>query len=133
MIVSNIFDGFKINLSAFSLGNHVLKHCLKKLEEFGKLNLINNVVFMAGATDIDCNLIWGRILSSVSGTVVNCYSNHDLALWYFRQITKKDTIGTKELIFPNTKVLNVLISSFHILYRIKMNRLWKKFIDRLKE
>jgi hypothetical protein len=133
MIVSNIFDGFKINLSAFSLGNHVLKHCLKELEEFGKLNLINNVVFMAGATDIESNFKWDHRLSSVSGTVVNCYSNHDLALWYCRQITKKDTIGTKELILPNTKVLNVLISSFHILYRIKMNRLWKKFIDKLKE
>ena len=55
MIMSDIFNGFKINLSAFSLGNHVLKHCLKELEKFNKLNLINNIVFMAGATEIKCN------------------------------------------------------------------------------
>jgi hypothetical protein len=132
-IMSDIFNGFKINLSAFSLGNHVLKHCLKELEDFDKLSLINNVVFMAGATEIKCNFKWEHRLGSVTGTIVNCYSDHDLALWYCRNITKKDTIGTKKLKFAHVKVLNRIISSFHILYRINMDQLWNMFINDLKE
>jgi hypothetical protein len=133
MIMSNIFDGFKINLVAFSLGNHVLKHCLKELKNFGKSYIINNVVFMAGATDINCNLKWEHRLGSVTGTIVNCYSDHDLALWYCRNITGKDTIGTKKLKFQTVKIKNILISSFHVLYRINMDILWNMFINDLKE
>ena len=133
MIMSNIFDGFKINLSAFSLGNHVLKHCLKELENFGKLDLINNVVFMAGATDIKCNFKWEHRLGAVTGTIVNCYSDHDLALWYCRNITGKDTIGTKKLKFAYVTIINRLISSYHVLYRLNMDKLWNMFINDLKE
>ena len=133
IIMSDIFNGFKINLSAFSLGNHVLKHCLKELEDFDKLSLINNVVFMAGATEIKCNFKWEHRLGSVTGTIVNCYSDHDLALWYCRNITKKDTIGTKKMKFAYVKILNRLISSFHILYRLNMDKLWNMFINDLKE
>ena len=133
IIMSDIFNGFKINLSAFSLGNHVLKHCLRELENFNKLALINNVVFMAGATEIKCNFKWEHRLGTVTGTIVNCYSDHDLALWYCRNITKKDTIGTKKLKFAHVKVLNRMISSLHIFYRINMDKLWKMFINDLKE
>ena len=41
MISEKIFNGFKINIAGFSLGNHVLKNCLKELENFGKLDIIN--------------------------------------------------------------------------------------------
>ena len=132
MIMSDIFNGFKINLSAFSLGNHVLKHCLKELENFNRLDLINNVVFMAGATDIKCNLKWERRLRMVTGTIVNCYSDQDLALWYCRNITHKDTIGSKKLKFDYVEVINRLISSFHIFYRKNMDKLWNMFINVLK-
>ena len=131
IMCEEIFDGFKINLCAFSLGNHVLKHCIKELEKFGKLNLINNIIFMAGATNIKCNFKWEHRLGSVNGIIVNFYSDYDLALWYCRNITKKDTIGSKKLKIP--KVKNYLISSFHILYRFKMEKLGKMIIDDLKE
>ena len=133
IIMSGIFKGCKINLSAFSLGNHVLKHCLKELKEYNKLDLINNVVFMAGATNIKCIPKWEEILGSVTGTIVNCYSDNDLALWYCKIITEKDTIGSKELKFPKVKVINRIISSFHTLYRVNMENLWKMFISDLKE
>ena len=132
MIMSDIFKDFKINLSAFSLGNHVLKHCLKELENFNRLNLINNVVFMAGATDIKCNFKWEHRLGMVTGTIVNCYSDQDLALWYCRNITHKDTIGSKKLKFDYVEVINRLISSFHIFYRKNMDKLWNMFINVLK-
>ena len=134
MIMSQeFFNGFKINLSAFSLGNHVIKNAIKELEEFQRLDLINNVVFMAGATDIKCNFKWEHRLSAICGVVVNCFSDYDIALWYCKKITGKDTIGTKKLKFPNLKVKNILISSFHLLYRTDMNKLWKMFINYLKD
>ena len=132
MIMSNnFFDGFKINLVGFSLGNHVIKHCIKEIERFRRFDILNNIVFMGGATDIKCNFKWEHRLGSVQGTVINCYSDIDLALAFCKLITGKDTIGTKKLNIKNVK--NYLISSFHILYRINMDEIGRKFIDELKE
>ena len=127
----DIFQCFKINLVAFSLGNHVVKHCIKELEKFGRLDLLNNVIFIAGATDLKCNVEWENRLNSVNGAVINCYSDIDLALWYCKKITGKDTIGTKRL--KMKKIKNYLFTSFHILYRINMDELGKLFINDLKE
>ena len=134
MIMSEqFFSGFKINLSAFSLGNHVIKNTIKELENFGRLELLNNIIFMAGATNITCNFKWEHRLGTVNGVIVNCYSDYDLALWYCKKITKKDTIGTRKLKIPNVKIKNVLLSTFHLLYRDDMSKLWKIFINYLKE
>ena len=35
----------KINLAAFSLGNHVIKHCIKEIENFGKFDILNKLLF----------------------------------------------------------------------------------------
>ena len=133
MIMSNnFFNGFKINIAAFSLGNHVLKHCIKEIEKFGRFDILNNIIFIAGATDIKCNLKWEKRLSSIQGAVINCYSDIDLALGYCKLITGKDTIGTKELKFKNKNIKNYLISSIHALYRINMDIIGNLFIDELK-
>ena len=133
MIMSNkFFNGSKINLAAFSLGNHVIKHCIKEIEKFGRFDILNNIIFMAGATDIKCNFKWEKRLSSILGAVINCYSDIDLALGYCKLITGKDTIGTKKLKFKNKNVKNYLISSIHVLYRINMDIIGKLFIDDLK-
>ena len=132
MIMSNnFFDGFKINLVGFSLGNHVIKHCIKEIERFRRFDILNNIVFMGGATDIKCNFKWEHRLGSVQGTVINCYSDIDLVLACCKLITGKDTIGTKKLNIKNVK--NYLIKSFHIFYRINMDKIGRKFIDELKE
>ena len=132
MMMSNFFKDVEINIAAFSLGNHVLKHCIKELEKFGRLDILNNIIFMAGATDIKCNDKWEQRLSSIKGNVINCYSNVDLALVYCKIITGKDTIGTKILKFKNKIVKNYLINSFHVLYRINMDIIGQFFIDDLK-
>ena len=130
---NQIFNNFKINLAAFSLGNHVIKHCIKELERFGRLDLLNNIVFMAGATDINCNFKWEHRLVAISGKIINCYSDFDLALWYCKNITGKDTIGSKKLKIRNVTIKNYLVSCFHILYRDNMDKIWEMFIDDLKE
>jgi len=133
MIMSNnFFKDMKINLAAFSLGNHVIKHCIKEIENFGKFDILNNIIFMAGATDIKCNFKWEKRLSSIKGAIINCYSDIDLALSYCKLITGKDTIGTKKLKFKNKIVKNYLISSFHLLYRINMDIIGQFFIEDLR-
>ena len=133
ILLEKIFNGFKINLAAFSLGNHVLKNCLKELENFGKLDIVNNVIFMAGATNITNSYKWENRLKSISGNIINCYSDVDLALILCQSITRKGTIGTKKLKIRNIKIKNYLISSFHLLYRVNMDELGKMFLDDLKE
>ena len=133
MISKEIFSGFKINLAAFSLGNHVLKNCLKELERFGRLDIVNNIIFMAGATNIKNNYKWERIFKSVSGTIINCYSDVDLALLLCQSITEKGTIGRKKLKIKNVKIKNYLISSFHLMYRVNLGELGRIFLDDLKD
>ena len=134
MIMSNdIFNGAKINLGAFSLGNHVIKHCIKELEKFNRLDILNNIIFIAGATNIECNFKWEKRLGLIEGSIINCYSDFDLALWYSKLITGKKTIGTKKLKFKKLKVRNYLISCFHISYRINLEIICDLFINDLKE
>ena len=134
MIMSNdIFNGAKINLAAFSLGNHVIKYCIKEIEKFGRFDILNNIIFIAGATNIECNAIWEKRLSSIQGTIINCYSDFDLALLYSRIITGKKTIGTKKLKFKKAKVKNYLISCFHICYRMNLDIIVDIIINDLKE
>ena len=130
---NQIFNNFKINLAAFSLGNHVIKHCIKELENFGRLDLINNVVFIAGATDINCNFRWEKRLSCISGKIINCYSDFDLALRFCKILSGKDPIGTKKLKCRKVKIKNYLIRTFHISYRSNMDIAWNMFIDDLNE
>lgn len=132
MMSNSFFKEVEINIAAFSLGNHVLKHCIKELENFGRLDILNNIIFMAGATNIECNFKWEQRLSSIKGAIINCYSDIDLALAYCKLITGKDTIGTKKLKFKNKNVINYLISSFHVLYRINMDIIGQILIDDLK-
>ena len=82
---SRLFFGYRqINLVAFSLGNHVLKNCLKDLsiEDDGKL-IINDVTFMAGATTFRNKSKYYKIFKKViGGRIVNCYSKSDNILKY---------------------------------------------------
>ena len=133
IICEKIFDDFKINLVAFSLGNHIVKHCLKELEKFRKTHLINNIIFIAGATNIKCNFKWEHTLGSVNGLIANFYSDYDIALWYSKNITKKDTIGSKKLKINNVKIKNYLFSCFHTRYRNNMGTLGEMIINELKE
>ena len=133
LMSNNFFNGFKINIVSFSLGNHLLKNCIKELEKFGRLDILNNIVFMAGATDIKCNFKWEQRLGSIKGAIINCYSDIDYALCYCKKITGKDTIGTKKLKFKNVNIKNYLISIFHILYRKNMEMIGGFFINDLKE
>ena len=134
MIICNeIFNGNKVNLIGFSLGNHVIKHCIKEIEKFKKLDIINNIVFLAGATEIKQKSNWEKRLSSVKGVIINCYSEEDIALKYCKNITNKETIGSKKLTINGANIKNYQISCWHLSYRLNLDLLGNMFLDDLKE
>ena len=134
MILSNkIFSGFKINLAAFSLGSHVLKHCIKELSNNGKLNIINNIIFFGGATSFKNNFKWEQRLNSFKGIIINCYSFTDIALLNYNALTKKYNIGTQELEIGNINIHNYQTKCFHLEYREKLDEIGNMFLNDLIE
>lgn len=80
------FNDCQINLVGFSLGCHVLANVLKELNKHkNKGFMINNVLFMGGATVIEDSEkdLWRDIFGdNVAGRIINCYSNFDGVLSY---------------------------------------------------
>lgn len=95
IIISNdIFKNQIVTLVGFSLGCHVIKHCVKTLYELSELdeaacNFISNLIFIAGATYFsDETDKWNLILNKiVNGQIINCYSKNDDILRYLYKIT----------------------------------------------
>ena len=97
------FNNFQINLVGFSLGCHVLKNCLKELSEIkDNKTLINNIIFMGGATTLNSNK-WPNIFKKVvSGRILNCYSQKDEVLKkLFKLCTINNAIGSDKLIIKS--------------------------------
>ncbi len=121
---------------AFSLGNHVIKNCLKELSnrDDGKM-VINNVTFMAGATTFRDRLKWYNIFNKVvAGRIVNCYSKVDYILKYlYSNCTGNQPIGNNHIDINDGKGGKNIIENYdltdlnigHLDYR-------KKFSDILK-
>ena len=96
------FNNCQINLAGFSLGSQVLKYCLKELDKIkGYRIMINNVLFLAGATVIreDKINIWRNIFkNNVGGRVINCYSKFDWVLEnLFKLCIRKNPIGLNKI------------------------------------
>ena len=118
IIYSNtIFKNFQISLVGFSLGNHVIKHCIKELNRLnnniGNLDKValfqrldnnygvylKNVIFCAAATTFN-NI--NRWKNNIYGTIVeklkNCFSDKDWVLYYlYRKAMDRTAIGIKKL------------------------------------
>ncbi len=127
------FDDFKINLVAFSLGNHVIKNCLKELYEQKIFNVINNIIFIAGATNISQDEDFIKIFNHCSGNIINCYSKRDLALVYRFSFELNLAIGRHKLIIKGCdNIYNYKSSNLHLLYRKNMGKICKDIIKNLK-
>ena len=68
-----------MSLVGFSLGNQVIKTCLKELSRLGATNLIHNVTFLGAAIDrLDrdkTKSMWADILGTVlPGEIKNVYT-----------------------------------------------------------
>ena len=96
------FNNCQINLVGFSLGCQVIKYCIKQLDKIeGHRDMINNVLFMGGATVINEQKKnkWRNIFEkTVGGRVINCYSTHDYVLKFlFTNCTNKNPIGINKI------------------------------------
>ena len=96
------FNNCQINLAGFSLGSQVLKYCIKELDEIkGHRIMINNVVFLAGATVMkeDKKNIWrNKFKNNVGGRVINCFSKYDWVLEnLFKTFVRKYPIGLNKM------------------------------------
>ena len=96
------FNNCQINLVGFSLGCQVIKYCIKQLEKIkGHRDMINNVLFMGGASIIKNNKknIWRNIfINNVEGRIINCYSTEDYVLRYlFKLCVSENPIGLNNI------------------------------------
>ena len=115
LLSSKFFKNFQINLIGFSLGNHVIKHCLKELYKYNNINKKNfiklkNVILIAGATHISGNKLWKQYIENyIIDRFINCYSRVDevLSLAYAKCMSKK-AVGSEELIIKDDNGNNMV-------------------------
>ena len=100
LLTNKEFYDCQINLVGFSLGCHVVMHCIKELNKFKYHGfMINNILLMGGATVIEEPDNWRDIFrDNVGGRIINCYSKYDDVLSYlFTICMKKIPIGINML------------------------------------
>ena len=123
IIYSNeIFKNFQINLVGFSLGNNVIKYCIKELNElnnsmkninYGNLFIdhlkenkkenyeinLKNVILIAAATHFKYEDKWAKYgQETIVDQFTNCYSNKDWVLCsLYKLCMLKNAIGSDEL------------------------------------
>jgi hypothetical protein len=95
-----IFKFQTINLVGFSLGTHLIKHCLKELDRLSQYDsslkyVVQNVILVAGATTFKNSEKWvKRFRSLVAGRVINIHGKNDRILRFlFKITTRKNAIG----------------------------------------
>ena len=94
------FGDLKINLVGFSLGSHVIKYCLKEMRDCDdNKKIINDVIFMGGATTFKKINSWNNIFNKiVGGRIINCYSKKDYILGkLYSKCVGKEPIGRNSL------------------------------------
>ncbi len=92
-----IFKFQCINLIGFSLGCHVIKHCLLELNKISSKidsdDVLNDVIFIGAATDLNMDK-YPNILNNIGGRIINVYSENDKYLRGYNE----DCLGLKRLI-----------------------------------
>ena len=110
ILISQKFKHFQISLIGFSLGNQIIKHCLKALYKIFVISRgthfanLKNIIFIAGATQIKKLNKWKKIFKELIGDrIINCYSRDDFALRKFYKIykAKKTPIGIEPLLIED--------------------------------
>ena len=146
LLISQKFKHFQINLIGFSLGNQIIKHCLKALYKIfvtsGGTHFANlkNIIFIAGATQIKNVNKWKTIFKKLIGDrIINCYSNSDYALkWLYKAYKSKTAIGSGPLLIEDNEnsqrcqlVENYEFFHFHITYDYKeiVSKIFKDYKD----
>ena len=113
---NTIFKNFQINLVGFSLGNHVIKHCIKELyylnHDLGNINNpilltkneniyqinLKNIIFIAGATHLKKRYKWKNyIQETIIDKCKNCHTDNDTILKVYKFLMSKIPIGLEKV------------------------------------
>ena len=114
LLTNSFFKSKLINLVGFSLGSSVIKHCLKEMSYISNSQvIINDVVFIAGATCIDLNTEKTfNCISQINGRFINVFSKYDIILnQVYREVTNKNPVGLHKLEYTQNDKLKRLIYS----------------------
>lgn len=106
----------------YGLGTDLIKNCILELNKLCEKNpeiseLINNVVFIGGATKISDKKKHSEIFSNVGGKIVNIFSKFDQSL---KMIYDENCIGLNPLELNNIKDDNLVIHNIDLTY-LKIN------------
>ena len=125
IIVTKQFKDYQINLVGFSLGNHVINHCLQTLYEIyqtsegAKFANLKNIILIAGATEIENSDKWRNCIKKLIGErIINIYSKNDnvISLSNFFKILKRP-IGMRPLkITDNENPNKKLVENYEFKY-----------------
>jgi hypothetical protein len=125
IIVTKQFKDYQINLVGFSLGNHVINHCLQTLYEIyqtsegAKFANLKNIILIAGATEIENSDKWRNCIKKLIGErIINIYSKNDnvISLSNFLKILKRP-IGMRPLkITDNENPNKKLVENYEFKY-----------------
>jgi len=128
-----------VTLVGYSLGGHVVKHCLKELKAISEYlpeikDLVQNVVFIGAATCLPEKYLWKNINTIIGGRIINCYCNKDEVLQgIYKYITNQDPLGIKPLEFEGSEN-GISIENYdfteleikHVEYKCYLNEIIKK-------
>ena len=119
LLSSKFFKNFQITLVGFSLGNIVVKYCIKelfKLNRIDKNNFVNlkNVIFIGAAIHIKNKNKWKEYIEQVIiNRFINCYSEVDNILNnLYRECLNEKAIGNENLVINDDKDSN-LVSNYN--------------------
>ena len=125
IIITKQFKDYQINLVGFSLGNHVINHCLQTLYEIyqtsggAKFANLKNIILIAGATKIENSFEWRDCIKKLIGErVINIYSKKDDVIFcanFFGFLEKP--IGMRPLkIIDNENPKKELVENYEFQY-----------------
>ena len=131
LVSSNVFCNCSINLMCFSLGSVVVQNCLMELEKLGAWDRINDVIFLGACQD--STIFEENKCKSVSGKIINVYTEEDSTLKYLFKFTQvgltKRPLGLKKLESPYQEIVNYDVSDIvkgHLLYREKLKEILER-------
>ena len=115
LMSSKFFNNFQINLIGFSLGNHVIKHCLKELNKINnRQNFVKlkNVILIAAATHIKNKNLWKKYIEEIIiDRFINCFSKYDKVLkMLYKSCMLKSAVGNSELEINNDEGHNLVFN-----------------------
>ena len=113
LLSSHFFKNFQINLIGFSLGNHVIKHCIKEIKKINTPNnsvKLKNVILIAAATHIRNKQIWKQCKEEfIIDRFINCFSKKDKILkMAYSSCMMKDAVGNDSLIINDDNGNNLV-------------------------